>query len=209
MGYPAMRHAGFWGMGVLVALCFGPMRAAPRAQADDEEGRSDGPAQVLIIRHGEKPGDPSAPDDPTDRGLSTRGRERAAALAYSIPDAFPRPDFLFATKDSDSSKRPGETIAPLAARLKLDVDQKYADKDYCELAKEILGHPKYAGKRVLICWHHGKIPDLAAALKAPVPPDKQKWGGNVFDRVWQLDYSAGSATLTDLPQRLLYGDSAD
>jgi hypothetical protein len=57
---------------------------------------------------------------------------------------------------------------------------------------------------VLICWHHGKIPDLAKALGVFNPP---KWDGKVFDRVWQITYTKGKASLADLPQMLLYGDS--
>jgi len=56
----------------------------------------------------------------------------------------------------------------------------------------------------LICWHHGKIPDLAKALGVKRPP---KWDGKVFDRVWQITYPKGKASLEDLPQMLLYGDS--
>jgi hypothetical protein len=58
---------------------------------------------------------------------------------------------------------------------------------------------------VLICWHHGNIPNLAIALGIPKPPP---WPGSVFDRVWQLTYTAGKPVLQDLPQQLLYGDSS-
>jgi hypothetical protein len=211
MGALSKRHPGTVWLGILVALGAAAAWTVSRAQAPDTKDSSSGPKQVLIIRHAEKPDDSSDEGEATDRGLSTRGHERAAALAYDIPATFPKPDFLFATKDSKHSKRPGDTIRPLAQRLKLEVDQAYPDTEegYTDLAREILNNPKYAGKRVLICWHHGTLPELAAALKAPVPPDKQKWSGKVFDRVWQLDYSGGKVTLTDLPQRLLYGDSSN
>jgi hypothetical protein len=35
-----------------------------------------------------------------------------------------------------------------------------------------------------------------------------KWDGKVFDRVWQITFPKGKATLADLPQMLLYGDAA-
>jgi hypothetical protein len=73
------------------------------------------------------------------------------------------------------------------------------------VAQDILNHPKYAGAVVLVCWHHGKIQALAAALRASQPPS---WPGTVFDRVWQRMYSAGTPSLANLPRQLLYGDSA-
>jgi hypothetical protein len=57
--------------------------------------------------------------------------------------------------------------------------------------------------RSLICCIHGKIPDVAKALGVAKPP---KWDGKVFDRVWQITFPQGKATLKDLPQTLLYGD---
>jgi hypothetical protein len=53
------------------------------------------PKCVLIIRHGEKPGDPCS-DDALGGGpdLSTRGYERAGALVPYVPAQFGRPDFL-------------------------------------------------------------------------------------------------------------------
>jgi len=69
----------------------------------------------------------------------------------------------------------------------------------------VLGKPVHAGKTVLICWHHGNIPALARALgikDAPTP-----WPEMQFDRVWRITFADGVAALTDLPQRLLPGDS--
>jgi len=63
----------------------------------------------------------------------------------------------------------------------------------------------YPGDIILVCWHHGKIPDIAKALGISRPP---KWDGKVFDRVWQITFPKGKAALKDLPQMLLYGDSA-
>ena len=86
-------------------------------QAQDPQG----PRTVLIIRHAEKPGDAGSDDDDdaaanANPDLSTRGRERAAALAYHLPDRFGRPDFTIATRRSDKSDRPVETITPPSIR---------------------------------------------------------------------------------------------
>lgn len=173
------------------------------------------PRHVLIIRHAEKP------DDPEDIHLTKRGEERARLLPqlFVRPDPFPAPDFLFATRPTDKSDRPAETLAHLSMRLKLpidrgyrnflpdaDVDKREGRKGVFELADEILGNKKYAGKTVLICWHHGTIPDLAGRLKATGYP--KRWKDAVFDRVWQISYDErGATTFADRPQRLLPGDS--
>lgn len=165
-----------------------------------------GPGQVLIIRHGEKPGDPGLDSDADGPDLSPEGYKRAAALSVHIPASFPKPDVLIATQPSRHSNRPLQTITPLAEKLKLDVNSKHPDDDYGTVAQRIRNNPKYAGKNVLICWHHGKIPQLAAALGVVNPPSP--WPGQVFDRVWQIDFAGGVATLKDVPQRLMYGDSS-
>jgi broad specificity phosphatase PhoE len=162
------------------------------------------PAHVLIIRHAEKP-EGDSPD------LSPRGKERARALrnlfkkSESRPKKFPTPDFIFAAKDSKKSHRPRETVKPLAKRLELKVNDDYADEDFAKLAHELLHDPRYAGKTVLVSWHHGKIPELAAKLGADAP---KHWNDKVFDRVWRIDYDkSGKARFRDLPQQLLAGDS--
>ncbi|MGO9108026.1 MAG: hypothetical protein ACLP9L_02225 [Thermoguttaceae bacterium] len=157
------------------------------------------PAQVIIIRHGEKP----------DQGddLSLKGRERAAALVpFFVSGDKERPVAIYAQGPSNEhhSRRPMETVAPLARELKLEV-KTYHRNRYAEMVKEILARPEYDGKTVLICWHHKGIPDLATALGVVAPPD---WTSQTFDRLWIIRLKDGKAILQDLPQRLLYGDSA-
>ncbi|HEX3998984.1 MAG TPA: histidine phosphatase family protein [Pirellulales bacterium] len=160
-----------------------------------------GPRVVMIIRHAEKP----EKEGEKDPNLSKRGFERAEALAKAIPEHFPKPDFLIATKRSKSSNRPAETITPLSNALHEPIEAKFKDDDYARVAREVLSDPKYAGKVVLIAWHHGKIPELAKALGAKDAP--AKWKSSVFDRVWEIDYQNGTATLKNLPENALPGDS--
>jgi hypothetical protein len=195
-----------------------------------------GPKQVLIIRHGEKVGDPKKDND-GGRNLSVRGSARAAGLPALFVPAMPQsscrlhqksgefigsyqeiplkgsaprfatPNFIFATQRSKHSKRPIETVTPLSSALTLPINENFADND-AEINKmiaSILQDVTFADKIVLICWHHGRIPDIAKALGIAKPP---KWDGKVFDRVWQITFPKGKATLTDLPQMLLYGDAA-
>ena len=143
--------------------------------------------------------------------LSPEGEKRAAALpglfkkSDARPDPFPAPDFIFAAKDSKHSHRPMETVAPLAKSLDLKVNDEYAEEDFGLLAHELFHKPKYAGKTVLICWHHGKIPALADKLAIVGAPNK--WHGDVFDKVWQADYDKyGKVEFRMRPQMLMPGD---
>jgi hypothetical protein len=164
------------------------------------------PKQVLIIRHAEKLADEKASEH-----LSPEGTERAKALhqifekSRERPEPFAKPDFIFAAKDKPTSHRPTETVAPLAARLKLTVDAKFNNDDFEKLAAEVFGNKKYAGKTILICWRHHAIPELAAAFKATDAP--KEWKETAFDRVWQITYENGKAKFHDLPQRLMKDDA--
>jgi hypothetical protein len=162
------------------------------------------PATILLIRHAEK-----LTDGRMD--LSPVGFERAKVIPQlfggtvaAAPHNLPRPDFLFATHVSKKSNRPVETITPLSEALKMPISSEVEDKDFATLAKELLSG-KYAGKVVLVAWHHGTLPEFATALGA-TPPYKP-WPEMQFDRVWRIDYRNGKAMLTDLPQGLLTGDS--
>lgn len=158
------------------------------------------PATILILRHAEKLTDGR-------KDLSPVGYQRAALLPKLFNGSrsdLPMPQVLFATHLSKHSNRPVETITPLAATLKLPIDSTIMDDDYAALAKELLSG-KYAGKVVLVAWHHGKIPQLATALGAQ--PPYTPWPAEQFDRVWRIDYKDGKVMLTDLPQSLLPGDS--
>jgi phosphohistidine phosphatase SixA len=181
-------------VGVLAIVSY---RALPAA--DDAPH---GPRIVMIIRHAEKPAATNGQKDPN---LSSRGYERAAALAKVIPERFPKPDFLIATKRTKGSNRPVETITPLANVLHESIESTFRDEAFEPLAHAVLTNPKYAGKVVLIAWHHGKIPDLAKALGVKDAPDK--WNSQVFDRVWQITYDHGAAAWKDLPENALPGDS--
>jgi len=140
---------------------------------------------VLVIRHAEK--------DDASIHLSPEGQRRAEALPRLFDkeqaDPLPKPDFIFATKKSAHSNRPVETVTPLAQALNLDVNARFENDDYAKLAAELLTNPRYAGKTVLVCWHHGTIPELSKKLKVEDVPDH--WKDSVFDRVWVITYKDG------------------
>jgi len=165
------------------------------------------PATVLLIRHAEKP-----PDDDPSVHLSAEGKKRADALPGLFemskirPDPFPKPAFVFAAANSMKSHRSVETVLPLAEAFDLKLRTPLKNEDFAKLAKHVLTDPKYAGKTVLICWHHGTMPQLARALGATDAPGD--WKGSAFNRVWRIDFGdGGKATFRDLPQKLLPGDA--
>jgi hypothetical protein len=193
--------------------------AGAREPAEKPSGKY--PHQVLILRHAEKPNEEGNPD------LSSRGAARAAALPslFVIPPTFPTkpapfptPEFLFATKASEKSNRPVETVTPLARALgDLHIHDKHANNDFQAAVEDLFGDAKYASKTILICWHHGHIPKLTSAVLARAKnADKvvdkvpKKWEDTVFDQVWQITFDdQGDATFAIRPQRLLFGDAAE
>jgi hypothetical protein len=157
------------------------------------------PAQIILIRHAEKPADPENPH------LSRAGVRRAERLVSFITTdpamtRFGLPVAVFATHTTrhDNGQRTQETVAPLARALKLPVQTPYLGRDYAALAQLILANPAYTGKTVLICWNHEEIPQLAAALG--VTPEPPKWKAKVFDRVYVISYHAGRAVLVQARQ---------
>ncbi len=114
------------------------------------------------------------------------------------------PQVLFAARISAHSNRSLQTLLPLAEALHLPIDDSFRDREYADLAASLLSG-KYVGKVVLVAWHHGKLPQLAAALGATPPYDP--WPSEQFDRIWRIDFLNGKVTLKDLPYALLPGDS--
>ena len=160
------------------------------------------PAQILIIRHAEKPSQ--------GIGLSPRGWQRANALPKFLignPD-FETPNVLFAMaqKNSTGSIRAILTVTPLSTRLSLPLTLGYTREEYPAAAADILENPAFNGKVVLICWEHHVIPDFAGRLGVKEAPTD--WEDPVYDRIWVIDYAKGQVSrFRNLPQRLLAGDS--
>jgi len=142
-------------------------------------------AVILIIRHAEKPA----------KGfeLSPAGQERAQAYVgyfekFTIDGKLLKLDYLFSTADSEKSHRPRLTLEPLSKALGIKIDSRFSDDEFSKLAQEIQNHPH--GQNILICWHHGRIPELLCALganPAQLLPDS-KWPADVFGWLIQLRY---------------------
>ncbi len=163
-------------------------------------------AVILIIRHAEKPAEGVE--------LSPEGEKRAQAYVgyfqkFTIDGKPIKLDYLFSTADSKQSHRPRLTIEPLSKALGLEIESRFQDDDFLKLAQEIENYPH--GRNLLICWHHGKIPGLLAALGADpkqLLPDGE-WPASVFCWVMQLRYDENGKLFDSrcINENLMPGDS--
>ncbi len=142
---------------------------------------------VVIIRHAEK-ADDRDPDSP----LSEAGHARARALVPQLA-AF-APQALVVSQ----RRRTAETLAPLAAHLKLTPLVRDNGK-VAELAAELLSD--FRGKTVVVGWHHGPHEPLARALG--VKGDLPVWTATTYDRIWVIRVEAGGARFEERVQAAL------
>jgi hypothetical protein len=178
---------------------------------------SSGASVIMLIRHAEKPTGSGAPHGVDANGnhdkesLVVQGWQRAGALVELFDPAvgklrsgLTRPTALFASNPGSSgSKRPLETITPLAERLKMTVSTPVKDSETKQIA-EILNATPGAP---LAAWQHQDIPSIAGHLKHVHPKPPTKWPGDRFDIVWVFTrQSDGSLKFTQVPQLLLAGD---
>jgi hypothetical protein len=132
---------------------------------------------IYLVRHAEKPD--VGPD------LSQPGQARAKAYVtyfQNLKDLSGKAiswKFLFASADSADSDRPILTIEPFSQAVNLPLDYQYKDKDYSKLVDKIRDNKdqKFSNSSILICWHHGELLNLAAALGASSStlPSSSNW----------------------------------
>ena len=162
--------------------------------AGDSPGLRD--TTILIIRHAEKP--------EAGYELAPAGQERARAYVnyfktFTLDGKPLTLDYLISAADSKGSHRPRLTIEPLSAATGLAIDHRFNDKEFQALADDLQSRPH--GKHILICWHHGEIPQLVRALGAdPVQLiHNAKWPEHVFGWVIELRYD-GNGQLREAKQ---------
>jgi len=179
-------------------------------------------SKIMIVRHAEKPAKDGAPHGVTLEGernkesLQPRGWQRAGALANlfaptngHVPNAaLAKPQFLYASKPlrRKGSRRPLETITPLAEKLAIRVNSHYERSDVEGVMEEVFA----CHGVVLMCWQREYIPQIASYIlgtEKGVPP---LWPEDRFDMIWvfDLDRRAGTYRFKQIPQRLLMGDWA-
>ncbi|RLV10125.1 hypothetical protein CTZ27_02510 [Streptomyces griseocarneus] len=178
---------------------------------------------IMIIRHGEKPDEngKKAPFGVTEEGeqnvhaLLVRGWQRAGALVgLFAPDGgtplrkgLQRPDAVYAAGPHPGEKglRPSETVAPVAAKLKVRANLKYLTGDEAALAKELRGRRG----RTLVSWEHHAIHTIVKGLGTVRPAPPHAWPDDRFDLVWVFVRTGDGWAFSQVPQLLLDGDSAN
>jgi hypothetical protein len=178
--------------------------------------------KIMVIRHAEKPASDPPPHGVTFKGerekesLTVRGWQRAGALSgYFAPpnDAFQdaslaRPQFLYASKPirRNGSRRPLETITPLAEKLAIRINSNFPKDE----AKEMVEETFLCAGVVLICWQHDYIPKIANYILGNKTTAPQEWPEDRFDMVWVFDRDPATAqySFKQVPQNLLMGDWA-
>ena len=163
---------------------------------------------ILIVRHAENPAN--------GHGLSPRGEERAKAYVnyfenFTVDSKRLEPQAVVVAADSKHSHRPRLTVEPFAKAANLPIDNRFADKQPADLATELRAN--YQGKVILVCWHHGQIPDLLRALGAAPETllPNGKWPRDVYDWVIMVSFDENGRVIPESTRRinehLLPGDS--
>lgn len=174
----------------------------------------------MLIRHAEKPDRDGEPFGVTEKGhrnkeaLSVRGWQRAGALATLFAPtnasfqhrALARPKFLFASKplQRKGSRRPIQTIRPLAQKLEIDINSNFERADYESMLEDVFSCKGV----VLVCWQREYIPQIASHILGQDNRLPADWPEDRYDIVWVFDLnkSSGRYTFKQVPQKLLSRD---
>ena len=174
----------------------------------------------MLIRHAEKPAKDSVPFGVTAKGerskesLEVRGWQRAGALANLLAPtngrfqhaALAKPQFLFASKPlrRRGSRRPAETLAPLAQKLKVRINTSFQRAEIESMLKEVLACKGV----VVVCWQREYIPEIASHILGNDNIAPAEWPDDCFDMIWVFDLHASRSkyTFKQVPQMLLDGD---
>ena len=127
------------------------------------------------------------------QSLTLRGWQRAGALAVLLApnrlsaSRLPSPDRIYASafrEGGGHSRRPEQTVQPLAQKLGCVVDLTWALHQ-----EEAFGAALSVGTgTVLVCWQHQGLPALARAIAAPQDlsplPKDWNWPEDRYDVIW-------------------------
>lgn len=167
--------------------------------------------QIIVIRHAQKPTRKpkrngirkNGTEDP--ESLTVRGWQHAGALAAvfagrgpSAPDALvARPDVIFAAgagkktarvgdrnvRVGSRSRRPLQTVTPLAAALGLTPVTNHTKGEEQALVEDALGRPGV----VLICWQHQNIATIGNLIVGNTTTVPQHWPEDRYDLIYVFD----------------------
>jgi hypothetical protein len=159
---------------------------------------------ILIIRHAEKPEPGDAGVDGSgasdSKSLTPRGWQRSGAWAELFAPslrqqpAVAKPTAVFASapathadiaagKSGSKSRRPLETVSPLAAKLSIEIDVRFGKGKETDLAAAISAIEGV----VLVCWQHEDIVAIATALAPGEAHIPARWPGDCFNVVFRFD----------------------
>ena len=162
------------------------------------------PAQILLMRHGEKP--------TVGNQLSPQGWRRAQAL----PTLFIRPElrrfglpvalYAMAPSHPGGSVRAIQTLSITSKTLNEPINTQFTKDSVAQLLMQIKSNPSFNGKFLVICWEHTVLLEIARQLGLPNPPD---WPDTQFDRMWKMNFSSQGQLIgfQNLPERLLPTDN--
>ena len=178
--------------------------------------------KIMVMRHAEKPATDFTPYGVTLEGkrekesLTARGWQRAGALAnFFAPTngqfqdpSLAEPQSLYASKPMKrkGSRRPIETITPLAEKLAIRINSHFPRYEVESMLEEVF----LCTGVTLICWQREYIPQIADLILGNNTVAPQEWPEDRFDMVWVFDLNPASARhgFRQVPQRLLMGDWA-
>lgn len=179
--------------------------------------------EILLLRHAEKPDDPEGDIGLTSDGeedaksLTVRGWQRAGALAALLAPnpllgcRLPSPDRIYASafrKGGGHSRRPEQTVLPLAQKLGRPVDLTWALHQEAAFGAALAAS---AGAS-LVCWQHQGLVALARAVAAPQRlselPNDWRWPADRYDVIWSLRHDGPGRAwhFTQYCQGFLSGD---
>ena len=170
--------------------------------------------ESLIVRGWERAGALAALFDPAEGPLQDSNLAVPTVIYASRPTApstAGKPKSRSKTKTNkigSKSKRPLETITPLADRLGIKPNTSFLAGEEKDMVQSALAEKGV----VLISWQHEKICEIAGHIVGSQPPKKpipKKWPDNRFDVVWVFTPPASSSGrwgFVQVPQQLLIGD---
>jgi hypothetical protein len=183
---------------------------------------------LLIIRHAEKPVDGEVQGVDVGgaqdgKSLTARGWQRAGVWAElfvpssGLPGLLPKPSTIFASAPAthhelalggvgSKSRRPLETVSPLADKLGVAVDLRFSKGDEPALAAAIADIDGV----ILVCWQHEDISAITNALTPRPAGVPGIWPGDCFNAVFRFVRNgrpAGAWIFDQLSPVLLKGDS--
>jgi hypothetical protein len=125
------------------------------------------------------------------------------APSLGQPLVLPKPTAIFASapathseiaagQGGSKSQRPLETVSSLAAKLKVNIDLRFAKGKEAGLANAV----STTEGVVLVCWQHEDIAAIAQALVPVVPGIPTHWPGDCFNVIFRFDRQTAAAAWT-------------